>query len=476
MLDNLTETAQRLRLKLESRFTFLVPQTQGNIYHYLLAATLMALALWVRLIFAPVDAGFQYVFFFPAITITAVVGGLFPGLFATIIGLVLATCIFTPPYYSISIEALRTSLWSNLVFLFDGLIISFSFATTHRYRKYYEQKLNELNGAKNRVETLNHALGEHLTAIRQQALDLHKFEAIIDSTDDAIISKSMDGIIQSWNRGAENIFGYAASEVIGKPLQVLIPDDRLNEEPEILARISRGERVEHFETVRLCKNGRLVDISATISPVIDSQGNIIGISKIARDISERKLIEQQVRQMAFYDALTKLPNRRLLNDRLSQTLSASNRSGCYGALMFLDLDNFKPLNDTHGHAVGDLLLIEAANRLKNCVREVDTVARFGGDEFVVMLNELHEAESESTSQARLVAEKIRDALSAPYRLTPSPAHQPHSAIEHCCTASIGVVLFIHHQASQDEILKCADIAMYQAKEAGRNSIRFFADL
>jgi diguanylate cyclase (GGDEF)-like protein len=143
--------------------------------------------------------------------------------------------------------------------------------------------------------------------------------------------------------------------------------------------------------------------------------------------------------------------------------------------MFLDLDNFKPLNDAHGHGVGDLLLIEVARRLSACVREMDTVSRFGGDEFVVMLGELHAGRAESTEQARAVAEKVRSSLAAPYRLTVATAGCPDSTVEHQCTASIGVVVFNNHENSQADILQWADAAMYQAKDAGRNTIRFHGE-
>lgn len=189
------------------------------------------------------------------------------------------------------------------------------------------------------------------------------------------------------------------------------------------------------------------------------------------DITERKQMEDQVRHLAFYDGLTQLPNRRLLNDRLGQAMAAGKRSSCHGALMFIDLDNFKPLNDTHGHTVGDLLLIEVANRLRSCVREVDTVARFGGDEFVVLLGELNPDKAESAARAALVAEKIRAALSEPYRLTIKQEGEADAVVLHRCTASIGVALFINQEPGQDEILKWADAAMYQAKEAGRNLVR-----
>ncbi len=190
------------------------------------------------------------------------------------------------------------------------------------------------------------------------------------------------------------------------------------------------------------------------------------------DITERKQMEEQVRQLAFYDPLTKLANRLLLRDRLTQAISAGKRSHCHIAVMFIDLDNFKSLNDTHGHVIGDLLLIEVASRLKNCVREHDTVARFGGDEFVVMLNELDVDKAKSILQTTIVAEKIRHILSKPYRLIISHHGQSDITVEHDCTASIGVAL-INHEGNQDDIMEWADAAMYEAKEAGRNSIRFY---
>lgn len=208
-------------------------------------------------------------------------------------------------------------------------------------------------------------------------------------------------------------------------------------------------------------------------PRYDDQGTFVGYIGSCVDITERHQMEEQVQQLAFYDTLTKLPNRRLLDDRLSQAVATSARTGQYGALLFLDLDNFKPLNDTHGHWVGDLLLVEVANRLKSCVREMDTVARFGGDEFVVILSELDVNEAESASQARIVAEKIRTILSKPYLLNIKHEGKADTIIEYHCTASIGVALFINHEAQPGNILKRADAAMYQAKEGGRNRIRFY---
>jgi diguanylate cyclase (GGDEF)-like protein len=155
-------------------------------------------------------------------------------------------------------------------------------------------------------------------------------------------------------------------------------------------------------------------------------------------------------------------------------MASSKRNGRYCALMFLDLDNFKPINDTYGHAFGDALLLEVAERIKSCVRQTDTVARFGGDEFVVLLNTLTTDKEKSVLQANRIAEKIRKTLLAPYLLSLN-AKDSKTQIEHLCSASIGVVVFINHESNEDEILKRADDAMYAAKAAGRNQIRLDSD-
>ncbi len=303
-----------------------------------------------------------------------------------------------------------------------------------------------------------------------------QFAAIIESSTDAIVSKTLDGIVTIWNPSAETMFGYTAQEMISKPMALLIPPGHEEEEAQILAKIRNGERIEHFETIRKKKNGELFPVSVTISPIRDDTGSIIGTSNIARDITERKLKEKESHKLAFYDVLTGLPNRRLLNDRLEQTKASSKRTNYYAALMFLDLDNFKSLNDTFGHDAGDLLLREVAHRISSCVREVDTVARFGGDEFVVMLRELDVDKSESTRQAGIIAEKIRISLAEPYVLKILHAGKVETTVKHHCTSSIGVELFNSHKGSVVDIIKWADIAMYQAKGAGRNQIRFYEEL
>ena len=216
------------------------------------------------------------------------------------------------------------------------------------------------------------------------------------------------------------------------------------------------------------------DFYCRVTPIEDENGKLLYLQGHNLDITDRKKLEDEVRQLAFYDALTKLPNRRLLKDRLGQTLASSKRNARYCALMFLDLDNFKPINDTYGHAFGDALLVEVAGRIKSCVRQVDTVSRFGGDEFIVLLNTLSKNKEKSIHQANRIAEKIRKALLQPYLLSLNKGDSK-SEIEHLCSASIGVVVFIHHELNEDEILKRADDAMYVAKSAGRNQIKLDSD-
>jgi diguanylate cyclase (GGDEF)-like protein/PAS domain S-box-containing protein len=304
-----------------------------------------------------------------------------------------------------------------------------------------------------------------------------KFRLISTAANEAIAIIGTEEQVIYWNPAAEKIFGYEASEAIGKNLHALLTPARYHEEAhsgfERFQRYGVGDCIgKTFEITALRKSGEEFPIELSISAFrFQNSWHALGI---IRDITERREMEDQVRQLAFYDTLTSLPNRRLLNDRLSQTMVSSKRNGNYAALMMLDLDNFKPLNDVHGHPVGDLLLVEVANRLKACVREVDTVARFGGDEFVVLLNELNIDEAQATVQASIVAEKIRNSLSVPYQLViKKQGGEGSITVEHKCTASIGVVVFIDHETSQDDIIKWADDAMYQAKDKGRNLIQFY---
>lgn len=290
---------------------------------------------------------------------------------------------------------------------------------------------------------------------------------------EGIIITDADSTILDVNAAFTRITGYARDEALGKNPNMLSSGKQPPAFYRSMWRNLAEKNYWHGEVWNRHKSGEIYAEMLTISAVRDAQGKIQQYVALFSDITERKQLEDKVYQLAFYDALTKLPNRRLLHDRIGQTMAINKRTGRYGALMFLDLDNFKPLNDTYGHEVGDLLLIEVAERMKVCVREIDTVARFGGDEFVVMLNELDADKTASISQAMAVAEKIRVTLSAPYHLAIKRNGETDKTIEHHCTASIGLSLFSGHEASPDMIIRCADIAMYQAKESGRNSIRLY---
>ena len=188
--------------------------------------------------------------------------------------------------------------------------------------------------------------------------------------------------------------------------------------------------------------------------------------------SERKKMDEQIKQLAYYDALTNLPNRRMLSDRLTHALALSKRTSRYGALLFIDLDHFKPINDQYGHDAGDKLLMEVAKRLISGFREIDTVARFGGDEFVVMVSELAKDKATACAHATIIAEKIQAILGKRYSITLENNPKGRISITHHCSTSIGVVTFLGHQKSQEELLKLADMAMYKAKESGCNQISF----
>ena len=328
-------------------------------------------------------------------------------------------------------------------------------------RQQRADKLQELSNQLQESETLYRLLTE-------DALD------VIWRTDCALL-------ITYISPADERVRGYRAADLIGHHVFEMFTPEGVATVKQIMLQRQVAEQdgsqagVMTFEVQHRCKDGRLLWGEVFSKPERDASGAITGYHGITREITERKQMQDQVRQLAFYDPLTQLPNRRLLHDRLSQAMTTSKRTGCHGALMILDLDNFKPLNDAHGHLVGDLLLIEVARRLTTCVREMDTVARFGGDEFVVMLSELAHDKAASVSQAGFIAEDIRLSLSAPYRLEvrddASPDATSSHTVEHRCTASIGVLVFLGAEMSQSDVLKRADASMYQAKDAGRNLVR-----
>jgi diguanylate cyclase (GGDEF)-like protein/PAS domain S-box-containing protein len=296
--------------------------------------------------------------------------------------------------------------------------------------------------------------------VQRRALDdvQRQLAAIVASSQDAIVSETHEGVVTSWNQGAERMFGYSAAEMLGHSLQRLLPADRRDETADLLARVQRGEPVAHFETERLHRDGHRISISMSISPVVDQHGRVVGRARIARDITAQKALAEEVRQLAFLDPLTRLPNRRLLMDRLLHAQQTSRRQASQGAVLFLDLDGFKQLNDQRGHEAGDQWLVLVAQRLREAVRETDTVARLGGDEFVVVCENLGADAGLAEAHVATLAGKIGSLLAQPAVL----AGQAWQG-----SASIGHRLFLGTDDPPERLLADADQAMYRQKQQRR---------
>jgi diguanylate cyclase (GGDEF)-like protein/PAS domain S-box-containing protein len=321
------------------------------------------------------------------------------------------------------------------------------------------------NTARKRIEAKQKKLDQRL---RDQQFYTR---SLIESNIDALMATDPTGIITDVNKQMELLTGCTRDELIGSPLKNYFTDPERAEAGIKL--VLSEKKVRDYELTARARDGKETMVSYNASTFYDRNRMLQGVFAAARDITKRKQAEQQILDLACHDTLTQLPNRRLLDECLGQAMASSKRSGRYGALIFLDMDNFKSLNDTHGHYTGDLLLIEVAHRISSCVREIDVVARFGGDEFVVVLGDLGTDKTESTIQANIVAEKIRIILKNTYELKVETEGKTTKNIEHHCTSSIGVALFLDHEVGTEEVIKWADIAMYQAKEAGGDSIHFY---
>jgi diguanylate cyclase (GGDEF)-like protein/PAS domain S-box-containing protein len=301
-----------------------------------------------------------------------------------------------------------------------------------------------------------------------------RYRTIADFTADWEYWSLPDGTLRYVSPSCEEVCGYTPQELYADPLllrRMVHPDDLALFDDHVHQLSDQGVTEPIDYRIRT-KHGEERWIAHVCRQVFDADGKSLGRRASNRDDTRNKELQEQIRQLAFIDPLTALPNRRLLLDRLEQALAANQRSEGFGALMFLDLDNFKPLNDQHGHGAGDLLLLEVARRLKACVRGVDTVSRIGGDEFVVLLGELAADQAQAAEQASKLAEKVRFSLAEPYLL---PVSNNAEAIKHHCSASIGVVLIEPQHKSVEGLLKWADAAMYLAKEEGRNRVNFMIE-
>jgi len=319
-----------------------------------------------------------------------------------------------------------------------------------------------LSGPKD-ISDMAHAFNSMMVVLEEREAAL-SVAAIAFEIEEGMIVTDSDEVIIRVNRVFTILSGYSAEEAIGKKLS-MIKSDR--EDAGFYPRMQEVLHRDNYwqgEIWNRRKNGESYPEWLTITAVVGKVGNITNYICAFFDITERKQAEEKIHNLAFYDPLCQLPNRRLLFDRLHQAVTTSARTKNCAGLLFIDLDNFKMLNDTRGHDTGDMLLIEVGQRLRACIRESDTLARLGGDEFVVLLEGLSAVRSEAAMQAREVGEKMLNDIHQPYLLKNA---------EHFSTASIGVSLFINYRQNLDDLLKQADTAMYAAKKAGRNTLRFF---
>ncbi|MFO1193635.1 MAG: diguanylate cyclase [Rhodoferax sp.] len=318
-----------------------------------------------------------------------------------------------------------------------------------------------------------------ISALRQSQETLrvseHTYRSLFETVPQGVVYQNRDGFITAANAAAQRILALTLAQLQG--LTSLDPSWRAVHEdgsdfpgeahPAMVA-MRTGRPVQGVVMGVMAPNRGLVWISVSATPLLD-RGTLTGVYAIFEDITEKRHLEAQIRHLAFHDPLTHLPNRHLLEDRIHQALIACRRDQQLAALIVLDLDNFKPLNDAHGHLAGDLLLVEVAARLRQAVRAIDTVARFGGDEFIVVLHALAGDPAQARQQALAVATKIHDSLGAPYDLVPT-WDGASARIRHRCTASIGAALVDPLRDDAASALRRADQAMYAAKAQGRNRV------
>lgn len=315
------------------------------------------------------------------------------------------------------------------------------------------------NGARKWLIVIRH----EITDIKLAERNLRVADAAIETQEAIVISDANNRILRI-NNSFTRMTGYTKEEVIGETTAILKSGRHDINFYQAMWKSLNEKKFWQGEIWDRRKNGQIYLKWLTITAVTGLDGEVHNYIGTFTDLSEHKEAKEAIYRLAFYDPLTDLPNRRLLRDHMDLALSNSARSMHYGAVFMIDIDHFKFINDTKGHAIGDLLLIEVAQRLKSCVRDGDTVARLGGDEFVIMLEILSKDENKAALQAEALSKKVIMAIERPFLIAGDELH---------CTLSVGISLFTMPTSTSEEMLKRADVAMYQAKSAGRNTMRFF---
>ncbi|MDR7379669.1 diguanylate cyclase (GGDEF)-like protein/PAS domain S-box-containing protein [Rhodoferax ferrireducens] len=326
-------------------------------------------------------------------------------------------------------------------------------------------QLNRQDGGRWRPDALDHvanAVNRMREEIMRSGAELTasnaRLESMVKNSPLAIYTSDLNNLVSSWNPAAQRMFGWSAEEAIGHRVR-FIPKDKAEEYEDIATRLRNGESLNQVELVRQRRDGSVIHISLSTAPLFTADGQPDAHIFLVADITQRKLAEQQIQFQAFHDALTGLPNRLLLQDRFEQAKAHASRANARLMLLFLDLDNFKSINDTLGHDSGDTFLQQIALRLSACLRETDTVSRLGGDEFLILLPDLAQVDD-----AIPVLAKLMEQMQLPF----DAAGQEIST-----SVSMGVTIFPEDGTSFESLLKKADMAMYKAKGDGRNTYRFF---
>lgn len=307
----------------------------------------------------------------------------------------------------------------------------------------------------------NHMIGIVQDITQRKDIEDSKviLSALVESSDEAIMSNDLSGIITTWNKAAETLYGYTKKEMLGMNVITLYPLDKQTEFYDTINQILHGEPIKHKESVRVHKEKYYLPLSITISPIKNIEGIIIGASTTARDITQQKLMEEKLKHLAEHDTLTGLITRPLFEDRLIQAIALAKRAHNTIAVCFIDLDDFKKINDNNGHAMGDFLLSAAAKRMEKCIRESDTLARLGGDEFGLILSGI-----KAVTDVSKVLRKLITKLSKEFMID----HKPLAI-----TISIGVAMYPEH--GHNLLIEKADAAMYYVKNHGKGDYKIFDD-
>ncbi len=352
-----------------------------------------------------------------------------------------------------------------------------SLPNNHPYEVQYRRKDGTTFWGEARGAVVSNDQGERIgftvsirdiTRRRQLIRDLHhekeRWFVTLKSIGDAVMTTDERGLVTYLNPLAEELTGWRSDEAQGNPVsgvfRIVNEYTRAPVENPVERVLEQGMVVGLANhTLLLCKDGREISIEDSAAPVRDSEGNVQGCVIVFRDVTEKRKLEQRIQYQANYDALTGLPNRHLFQDRLGQAIVRAQRSGRLFALLYLDVDHFKNINDRLGHPFGDYVLVELGRRFRNIIRETDTIARIGGDEFAIILEELSDRH-----EALVLGRRLMNEAGAPIRINHAKSG---------LTVSIGIALYPGDGTDATDLVRNADIALYQVKKSGRNNIQFF---